>query len=90
MTPLPHVYYLLKLMLLDCPFAHGLLDPFGICKKLRLQILQPSVLVYLRATPVLRENISLLMPSEKKSTGLSSMHLAVSNSLPDRNYQPPI
>ena len=73
-------FLLIKLMLPDCPFAHGLLDPFCICKMLVLQILLPSILVYLCAAPVPCENISsLLMSSEKKPAILYLMDLTVSN-----------
>ena len=72
-------------MLLDCPFVHGLLDLSCICKTLVLQILLPSVLVYLHAAPVLGENrSSLLMSYEKNPTSLSSICRTVSKARPGR------
>ena len=56
-TVAPPRILLNKGILLDCPFAHELVDLFCIWKLLLLKTLLPSVLVYLYAAPVLLETI---------------------------------
>ena len=59
-------FVLNNLMLFDCPFAHGLLDPFCICKMWVLQILLRSSISICSSCST-ADHFPIFMSSEKKT-----------------------